>query len=457
LERSKNEKLLNLKSGMEGVIWPPVVLGAKAMLVTLLHQLEETQWLPREKIAALQFAQMGALAVHAARYSPHFRARLQKSGLTPADLATPQGLKRLPPLTRRDIQVAGSALYCTEVPKTHLPLGEVKTSGSTGEPVVVRKTALSNLVWMAMSLRNDFWNRHDFSRRLTAIRATITKQEAHPNWGRPVNLLFDSGPAQLIPITTDIREQIRLMREFRPQHLVVCPSNLEGIIDECQKQQEPLTGLTSITTVNETLKADVRQKAEAYFNARIGDIYSSAEMGNMALQCPVSGLYHVMAENIILEVLDGNGQECSEGQTGKVVVTDLLNFATPLIRYSINDYAEAGGVCPCGRGLPTIRQFLGRERNLIVHPGGAKHWPTIGLIKFHEVIPINQFQFIQHDLETIEVRLVTEAAVTAAQEEKLRAMIHENLGYPYKIHFVYFNQRLPLQPNGKFEEFICKV
>jgi phenylacetate-CoA ligase len=457
LERSSNNLLLNFKSGMEGVVWPPLALGAKATLVALLHQLEETQWWPREKIAALQLTQLALLAGHAARYSPHFRERLQKAGLTAADIGTPQGFKRLPPLTRRDLQAAGAAFYCTEVPKTHLPLTEVHTSGSTGEPVTVRKTSLSSMIWMAMSFRDHFWHRHDFSGSLTAIRAGIAKQEGHPNWGRPINLLFDSGPAQLIPVTTDIKEQVRLLRLFRPRHLVVYPNNLAGIIDECQKQGEPLAGIQRITTISETLTPEFRQKAEKYLQAKIQDIYSSAEMGNIALQCPDSGLYHVMAENIILEVLDSEGRECAEGQTGKVVVTDLLNFATPLIRYSINDYAEMGGVCPCGRGLPTVKRFLGRERNLVIHPDGTRFRPAVGLIKFHKVVPVNQFQFIQHDLENVEVRLVTESAVTAAEEEKLSAMINACLGRPFKLTFAYFDRKIPLPPSGKFEDFICKI
>ncbi|MCE9506759.1 MAG: hypothetical protein K8R48_00375 [Alphaproteobacteria bacterium] len=453
----KNDKLLSFKSGMEGAVWPPLALGARATLVALLYQLEETQWLPRDKIAAMQFTQLAVLAGHAARYSPNFRERLQKAGLTAADIGTPQGFKRLPPLTRRELQAAGAAFYCTEVPQTHLPLTEVHTSGSTGEPVTVRKTSLSSMLWMAMSFRDHFWHGHDFSERLTAIRAGIEKQEGHPNWGRPVNLLFDSGPAQLIPTVTDIKEQVRLLRQFRPQHLVVYPNNLAGIIDECQKQGEPLAGIRRVTTLSETLNPEFRQKAEKYLNAKIQDIYSSAEMGSMALQCPVSGLYHVMAENILLEVLDSEGRECAEGQTGKVVVTDLLNFATPLIRYSINDYAEAGGVCPCGRGLPTIRRFLGRERNLVIHPDGTRFRPAVGLIKFYEVVPVNQFQFIQHDLENVEVRLVTERKITAAEEDQLHAMIEACLGHPFRLSFVYFEQKIPLPPSGKFEDFICKI
>jgi phenylacetate-CoA ligase len=164
-----------------------------------------------------------------------------------------------------------------------------------------------------------------------------------------------------------------------------------------------------------------------------------------------------MSESLIVEVLDNDGNACAEGETGRVVITDLQNFATPLIRYTLGDYAEVGGVCPCGRGLHTLRRILGRERNLILRPDGTRHRPTFGILKMHEVVAVRQFQFIQHDLETIEVRLVTEASIHAEQENKLRAIIQKNMGYKYKINFTYFDQRIPLPPSGKFEEFICKV
>jgi phenylacetate-CoA ligase len=455
--RPKNHRLLNIASGTEGIVWPPVMQGAKATLVALLHQLEDSQWFPGERIFRNQFAQLALLAEHAARHSPNFRARLEAAGLKPADLAAPEGFRRLPPLTRRDIQKAGPALYCTTVPPAHLPLGEIKTSGSTGEPVVVRKTALTNLFWMATTFRNHFWHQHDFSKRLSTVRTVITEFKEHPNWGNPVSLLFDSGALQAIPNTTDVQTQVRLIRQFQPQYLLVFPSTVGGILDECSKQGASLPGLERIMTVSEMLTPEFRKKAETFFNVKINDIYSSAEMGTIALQCPESGMYHIMAENTLLEVLDGDGKECAEGQTGRIVVTDLQNFATPLIRYSIGDYAEVGGACPCGRGLPALRRVLGRERNLIMHPDGTRHRPTFGSLKLHEIVAVNQFQFIQHDIETIEVKLVTETAVTAAQENKLRKMIQESLNHDYKISFTYFDQKIPLPPSGKFEEFICKV
>ena len=44
---------------------------------------------------------------------------------------------------------------------------------------------------------------------------------------------------------------------------------------------------------------------------------------------------------------------------GRIVVTALNNFATPLIRYEIGDYAEVGEICSCGRGF---RPPTGRRR-----------------------------------------------------------------------------------------------
>ena len=56
------------------------------------------------------------------------------------------------------------------------------------------------------------------------------------------------------------------------------------------------------------------------------------------------GLYHNTAA-----VLDADGRACAPGETGRVVVTDLHNFATPLVR-SANWRASE-----CGKGRRTSK------------------------------------------------------------------------------------------------------
>jgi phenylacetate-coenzyme A ligase PaaK-like adenylate-forming protein len=97
----------------------------------------------------------------------------------------------------------------------------------------------------------------------------------------------------------------------------------------------------------------------------IADIYSEQEVGYIALQFPDYPYYHVQPENILVEVLDDNGNVCSSGDIGRVVITTLHNFTTPLIRYEIMDYAKVGEPCSCGRGLPVLLQYKLSEESVI--------------------------------------------------------------------------------------------
>jgi phenylacetate-CoA ligase len=438
-------------------VWPPILNGPRAALAALVYHLDASQWMPREHLEQLQLAQLGQLAAHCEKQSPHFRRRLRENELSADALGERGGLARLAPLTRRRIQRAGEHLFCSEVPESHLPLAEGKTSGSTGEPVLVRRSAISRLHWFAMTLREHAWFERDFHQPLTAIRANLREYEEIESWGAPVSLLFPSGPSQGIPIRTPIQEQADLLERFKPGSLIVLPGNLAALTDEFRRRGRTLPGLTHIRSLGETLSPDVREAARAWFGARVEDNYSSQEVGNIAVECPDSGLYHVMAETVIVEVVDDDGRPCGEGEIGRVLVTDLSNFATPLVRYEIGDYAEVGPACPCGRGLPTLRRIVGRERNLVLKPNGTRHWPMVGFARFREVAPVSQYQLIQESLLVIEVRLVCERPLTAEEEERLRQVILTSLGFPFALRFTYFEDRIPLGAGGKYEEFVCRV
>ncbi len=164
-----------------------------------------------------------------------------------------------------------------------------------------------------------------------------------------------------------------------------------------------------------------------------------------------------MAESLIVEVVDECDAPCAAGKVGRLVVTDLHNFATPLVRYDIGDYAEVAGPCACGRGLPALKRILGRERNLILMPDGSRHWPLVGFALFRTVAPVLQYQLIQETRDSIEVRLVVGHALSGAEEDGLRQVIQGTLGHPFALRFSYFADRIPPGPNGKCEEFVCKI
>jgi phenylacetate-CoA ligase len=403
-------------------------------------------------LEALQRRQLGELVAHFQTHLPHFQGRLRDAGLSHTDLTVEGGLQQLPVLTRRAVQSAGN-LFCDVLPPGHGPTYENRTSGSTGEPVLVRRTAVNAMDWMATTMRDHLWHQRDFGQRLCMIRATVDAVALCKDWGPPVSWLFKTGPLLAIPTATDVSRQIDLIREFAPQVLLLYPNNLAAMMRDAGE----LPSVRHILAVGESLSSDLREAAHRQWNASVVDLYSSAELGTIALQCPVSGLYHIMAENLILEVLKPDGSACAVGEMGRVVATDLRNYAMPLIRYDIGDFAEVGPACRCGRGLPTLSRVLGRERNLVLMPDGTRNWPYLGAVNFREIAPILQFQFIQDGRESIELRLVVKRPLSLVEENELIAQVQTMLGFAFQVRLNYFAERIPLGPNGKFEEFVCRV
>jgi phenylacetate-CoA ligase len=420
---------------------------------SLVRQLDASQWADAADIAASQFRHLVRLAEYCAAQSTVFASRLARAGLAPADLTGPVALSRLPPLTRRDVQTGRHDLYC----RAHGAVTETRTSGSTGEPVMVRRTGVTTLFWQALAMRHLQWQRCDVSGRLCSVRANVSSSTQADDWGPPATFFGSTGPLLVLPIATDASRLADWISDFAPTTLVIYPNALDALTMHCRRQGVKLPHLRQVLTTGETLSPDVRASAETVLGATVTDCYSSQEFGYIAIECPDSGLYHVMAESVLVEVLRDDGTPCDVGEAGRVVVTDLHNYATPLVRYDIGDAAEVGPPCPCGRGLPTLTRVLGRTRNLVLLPDGTRHWPLTGFLRCRDVAPVLQVQLVQEDRHTVEARLVVERALSDVEEQRLTSLFQTAMGHPFALRLSYFPERIPAGAAGKYEEFVCRV
>ena len=61
------------------------------------------------------------------------------------------------------------------------------------------------------------------------------------------------------------------------------------------------------------------------------------------------------------------------GETGRLLITSLNNFALPLLRYDSGDLGVAdSGPCACGRTLPSFAAIAGRLRRFASLPDGTR-------------------------------------------------------------------------------------
>ena len=454
-----------LQSRLPGVAWPAVPGQQGLLLTALLTQFEQSQWWPVAAIEQAQMRQLCLLVEHAQRHSRFHAERL--AGFRPDQF---QGLQEclsaIPLMHRADLQSRRAEIDCTWLPPEHGEISLAQSTGSTGEPVAIRRSGLNGLIWMAMTLREHLWQRRDFSCSLAVIRAQLAEEDAArrgvswADWGPPVNHLFDSGPSYGLNLQTDVVRQAEWLRGIRPDYLLTYPNNLAALLDLAEADPDGLAGmgrLKQVRTIGETLHDSLRERCQRILGVGIADVYSTQEVGVIAIECPQGGGYHVMSEGLILELLRDDDQPCAAGEMGRVVVTDLHNFATPLIRYDLRDLAEADGPCACGRGLPKIRRILGRQRNLLRLPDGRRQYPLVGALTYRDIAPVRQYQLIQRSLERVTLRLAVERPLTIAEENGLTEKLLEFLGHRFAVDFEYFTPEIPRGPGGKFEDFICEI
>ncbi len=449
-------------SNIEGLVWPGVPERYGGMLLSLAYQLEQSQWWSAEEIRRHQFRQLEMLLRHAAKSVPFFRQRFALLGFDPNETLTETNWQRLPSLGRRDLQDHFQALVSEAVPRSHGRTFELTSSGSTGTPVRVVKTGLSQLAWEAVTLRETIWANRDLSGTFADIRFLPNKSAApypdgaqKPSWGgftRGVS----TGPAMTLNLRTPVQQQAEWLVRSAPDYLLTFPSNLEALVQHCQAHGIELPSVRQLVTISELLKPELRTLCRDVWSVEIRDMYSTQEVGYVALQCPEHEHYHVQAENVLVEILDETGRPCQPGEIGRVLVTSLSNFATALIRYDVGDYARVGHPCPCGRGLPVLESILGRVRNMLTLPSGERTWPSLGFAHFREVAPIRQSQIVQKARTSLELRFVAERDLTEAEAASVRQMILENVGCEMAIEMVK-TDRLERSGGWKFEEFRSEI
>ncbi len=440
------------KSGRSGIYWPAMPIYTDALVLAFQCQFEQSQWWPAETLLQHQLRQLEFLLAHAARTVPLYRDRLGVLAGTRSGELTMAAFHRLPLLSRTDIQEAGAALVSRRLPKDHGGTSDISTSGSTGRPVTVKATAITGLFFRALSLRYHLWHGRDFAAKTAKIHRL--KNPALAEKTTPWVPGYATGLMVHFDIIKPVKEQIAWLEGQKPAYLLTHPTNLHAIIMSCERSGTRIPGLREIATLGEVVNPEVRADCQRVLGVPIVDLYSSQEVGLIALQCPDRLHYHVQSENVLVEILDGDGNPCEPGDVGRIVVTDLHNFASPLIRYEIGDYGEFGGPCPCGRGLPVITRILGRARNFLTLPSGEKLWPVFEDVfakGLGRAIPsLRQAQLIQRTREEIEVLLVVSRPPTAKHEARARQALGKALSEAFTFTFVYVDE-IPLSSSYKFE------
>ena len=429
----------------------------------LLKEFEKSQWWGPADIRIKQFQQMSKLLAHAQLTISHYASAL--GHVDPHDIESLMAGRwlDLPVLKRDTVNKLGDDLLSRDIPSSHGSLDPIYTSGTTGKPVRVVRSSYALTYWSAFTARDHIWHNRHIMGTLAAIRssekdfALYPKGTHHIAWGSKDGV-FKTGPSISLNVNTSIPDMAEWIVRNEPDHLLSLPNIIKRLALHCMENGIAFPSLREVAAHGENCGELMREQCREAWGVPLHDMYSSREVGYMALQCPAHDHFHIQSEGVYLEVLDEDGRQCKPGETGRVVVTTLHNYAMPLIRYEVGDYAELGEPCNCGRGLPVINRILGREQDILVLPTGEQRWTLLGspdVRAFMEMAPITQYQFAHVASDRIEMRLATKRDLTAEEESNITEWVRKKLRYQFKINFAYFDE-LPLTKAGKFKDFVVE-
>ena len=239
----------------------------------------------------------------------------------------------------------------------------------------------------------------------------------------------------------------RLQKDKSPKGWLGYPSGLEKICDYLDSiNSKPLDcNIKSIIGMSESLSDDVRSRMWHYFNTPMVSRYSNFENGILAQQAVNSDYFVINWASYILEILDFDKDEpVKEGELGRIVVTDLYNHATPLIRYDTGDVGSLikDPMFP----FPVLKTVEGRKTDILLNTQGKMTSPFkfMGfLIDFPEM---KQVQYLQVDKTKYIIKINIEEQFV--REDELKAKFKSYMGEDADVEIEYVDE-IPLLNSKK--------
>jgi phenylacetate-coenzyme A ligase PaaK-like adenylate-forming protein len=131
----------------------------------------------------------------------------------------------------------------------------------------------------------------------------------------------------------------------------------------------------------------------------------------------------VATSNVIVEVDDSDPIRCGEHLLGRVLVTHLHSYATPILRYDLGDFACYKHKCDCGHDGPVLSHIYGKSKSLLKHQDGRVTPFNIRDNEITAIVDCSEYRIRQSGLRRLVVELATEASLSPEQVDALTRLL----------------------------------
>ncbi|MFH1731449.1 MAG: AMP-binding protein [Planctomycetota bacterium] len=415
-----------------------------------------------DAVKRAQDRRVRAMARHAYETVPYYRETMDRLGLAPGDLRTAADLARLPLIGPGELQ-GDPARFMSSA---H-PIGRcvrLETSGSTGQPRSVCCSANAIFQNAAHGERDRSVMTPLVGRKLgyreTVIGSALSSARKLQQFVRSHAAFPPGAPIvrQYLSVLDSPEENARLINEFRPDIIQSYGSYLGMLFSHLADTAAPFHRPKVVTYSSDALSDSVRRLITERFGIPVFSTYQAIEAFKIGFECEHHRGLHLNIDLYPVRIVDESGRDVPEGDTGELVISNLVNPAMVLLNYRLGDLVNAlPGRCPCGRTLPMLAFPAGRCDDLVELPSGRMVNPVaVNKIFVREPL-IRQYQIVQHSVARISASVVVDPAADRGElEQRVKARFSERLGDEVRLD-VQFVDAVDRTASGKSRTLVSLV
>lgn len=426
-----------------------------------LQILQEFEQLSIQDRLTIQTQRLTALLDHAAARVPHYHAILQETGVSVDGQIDVTRFERLPLLDKDTLRERREQLKSDDFSERK-PY-ENASGGSTGQPVSLFQDAdfynvAAATTWLQYK-KTGLHIGHPYMKLWGSAR-DVMEQSAGLR-GRGYSWLQNLTVLNCFSMTAhDMERYVDTIRRKKPVLLVAYVDAVYELAKFINTHQFSGTHVPAVITSAGTLYDHMKSEIERAFECSVYNRYGTREVGNIALWDPaVDGLLVNTYANLI-EVVDQDGKSCEPGAEGEILITNLANYAMPLIRYRVGDLGVVGQAADVGvQSVYVLNAVTGRYNQAFYRKDGGFVSPLffahfLGVV--HNSGWVKRTQVVQEDYDRIVIKIIPNRTPDNEEITVIENIIKKVMGVDCDV-ILDFVDDIPPLPSGKVQYAISHV
>lgn len=317
---------------LKKIVLPIADFAMKTSISSSRRTIKKLRKLSKDQLISWQEDRLRKLIHHAYTKTTYYSTLLNELNIKPDEIRTITDLEKIPVLTKEIIRKNYNNLRAVNI--EDIPHQETSTGGSSGDPL---RYLLDNNSWsftVANTIINWEKTKYKYGNKFVALGSSSLLVDNKTSFKHKIYyILKNKVSLNGINMSDSVcKEYTDIIRCNNIKYIYGYATSIYLLAKYCKSHGVNIK-INCCFTTSEMLTVIYRETIKDAFSCEIMDCYGANDGGITAFSLK-SGVYEV-GYNCVFNLQDATNEGASE-----IVITDLFNYAMPIINYKLGDIIE---------------------------------------------------------------------------------------------------------------------